>query len=437
MILFAAVALALSAPVAAEAQALGQLYIEALDADGQVVPDLTVRDFIVLEDDTRVGIVSAERVGPMKVALLIDNDDRMSELAAFYPLRDAIEAFLDTLGPEHEVALFTIARSIQRRVDFTMDREALRESVEEIVLDSGAGALLLDGIKETWERGYESDETLPAMVLILTDGPESSRNYSDTEYANLVNTLIFNGVMVNVLQLSGRGGSIRGGNISTMPGYARDIADNTGGGYQTITTATGMPEWMERYAERLNAHYAEMSKRYRVRYEPPDPRGARSPREHAPASTSASSSTFAWSSERAAGAKPRTAGGRRNLTNPALEQRPPFAAVAGVRPVPLATRADDERQVVPGCAADNLELVRLAGHESIRERVLTGTPRWGLAAPDQRFDARMRLARARRARVRELDRSGDPATHGVARLRVRGDLHLDVAHGCGRVRRRL
>ena len=80
--------------------------------------------------------------------------------------------------------------------------------------------------------------------------------------------------MVNVLQLSGRGGSIRGGNISTMPEYARSIAENTGGMYETIVTATGMPEWMERYARRLNAHAADMSKRYRVRYEPPDPRGA-------------------------------------------------------------------------------------------------------------------------------------------------------------------
>lgn len=274
LLLFAAVALALSAPVAAKAQDLGQLYIEALDDDGQVVPDLTARDFLVLEDDTRVDIVSAERVGPMKVALLIDNGDRMSELAAFYPLRDAISAFLETLGPEHEVALFTIARNIQRRVDFTTDREALRESVEEIVLDSGAGTLLLDGIKETWERGYEGDETLPAMVLVLTNGPEGSRNYNDTEYADLGEMLIYNGVMVNVLQLSGRGGSIRGGNVSTMPGYARDIADNTGGVYETINTATGMPAWLERYAERLNAHHAEMSKRYRVRYEPPDPRGA-------------------------------------------------------------------------------------------------------------------------------------------------------------------
>ncbi|MXY26031.1 MAG: VWA domain-containing protein [Acidobacteria bacterium] len=273
LVLAAAVVLALSA-AAAQGQALGQLYIEALDDEGQVVPDLTARDFIVLEDDTRVNIVSAERVGPMKVALLVDNGERMSELAAYYPARDAVGAFLDTLGPEHEVALFTIARSIQRRVDFTMDRAALRQSVEDMVLDSGGGTLLLDGIREIWDSYYEGDDTLPAMVVILTDGPEGSRNYNDAEFAELVDRLIFNGIMVNVVQLSGLSGRSRGGEISTMPEYARSIAENTGGVYETITTATGMPEWMERYAERLNTHYAGMSKRYRLRYEPPDPRGA-------------------------------------------------------------------------------------------------------------------------------------------------------------------
>ena len=111
------------------------------------------------------------------------------------------------------------------------------------------------------------------MVLILTDGQENSRNYGDPEYADFVESLIVDGIMVNVLQVSGgsRGGS---GTSGIMRGYARNIADNTGGVYETISAVTGMPEWMRRYAERLNVHYAEMSKRYRVLYEPPDPRGA-------------------------------------------------------------------------------------------------------------------------------------------------------------------
>ena len=220
-----------------------------------------------------MNIVSVEQVGPMKVALLLDNSDRMSQLAALYPLRDATEVFLDTLGPEHEVALFTIARNLQRRVDFTTDREELKASAEEIFLDSGAGTPLLDGIRETWERHYDGEETLPVMVLMLTDGPENSRNYSDTAYAEFVETLIVDGVMVNVLQLSGgsRGSSA---SSSVMRGYARNIAGITGGVYETFSAVTGMAEWMRRYAERLNAHYAEVSKRYRVLYEPSDPRGA-------------------------------------------------------------------------------------------------------------------------------------------------------------------
>ena len=272
LVLFAAVALALSAPAAAEAQALGRLYIEALDGDGQVVPGLTTSDFVVLEDDTRVNIVSVEQVGPMKVALLLDNSDRMSQLAALYPLRDATEVFLDTLGPEHEVALFTIARNLQRRVDFATDREELKASAEEIFLDSGAGTPLLDGIRETWERHYDGEETLPVMVLMLTDGPENSSNYSDTAYAEFVETLIVDGVMVNVLQLSGgsRGSSASSSVMGVRPQHRRQhrrrvrdlLRRDRHGGVDA------------RYAEHLNAHHAEVSKRYRVLYEPPDPRGA-------------------------------------------------------------------------------------------------------------------------------------------------------------------
>lgn len=274
LVLFAVGVLSLTAPAGAQAQALGRLYVEALDAAGQAVPGLTASDFVVLEDETRVNVVSVEPVGPMKLALLVDNGDRMSQLNALNPLQEALGAFFDTLGPEHEVAVFTIARNLRRQVGFTTDREALKVSAGEIFLDPGAGTLLLDGVRETWERHYDGDETLPVMVLLLTDGPENSRNYSDRAYADFVETLVVAGVLVNVLQLSGgsRGDSARG---SVTRGYARNVADNTGGVYETFSAVTGMAEWMRRYAERLNAHHADVSKRYRVLYEPPEPRGAR------------------------------------------------------------------------------------------------------------------------------------------------------------------
>ena len=109
-----------------------------------------------------------------------------------------------------------------------------------------------------------------AAVALALSAPAAA----EAQALGFVETLIVDGVMVNVLQLSGgsRGSSA---SSSVMRGYARNIAGNTGGVYETFSAVTGMAEWMRRYAERLNVHYAEVSKRYRVLYEPPDPRGAR------------------------------------------------------------------------------------------------------------------------------------------------------------------
>lgn len=267
LILLAAVTMGLSSPVTAEAQDFAQLFIEPTDANGEVIADLGVGDFIVQEDDTEVNIVSADRVGPMKIALLIDNGQQMSEMNALNSLRAGMDGFFDTLGPEHEVSLFTIGRNIQHRVDFTLDREELKESAGSIFLDQGAASIMLDGIRETWERRYEEGDVFPVMMMVLTDGTENSSNYSDPEYLQLMQTLIDNGVTVNILQLSSRGGSV-------MSQYALNFTENTGGMYHSIAASSGLAQWLPTFAERLNAHHAEMSKRYRLRYEPPDPRGA-------------------------------------------------------------------------------------------------------------------------------------------------------------------
>ena len=128
---FAAAALAAGlagTPSVAGAQALNQLFVEALDArTGAPVPDLLPTDFRVEEDGSPAGIVSAD-IGdvPMKVALLVDNGDVLADTNAISDLRRALDDFLDTLAPAHEVGLFTIARQTRRRVDFTVDRVELK-----------------------------------------------------------------------------------------------------------------------------------------------------------------------------------------------------------------------------------------------------------------------------------------------------------------------
>ncbi|MYN65106.1 MAG: hypothetical protein F4X11_08770 [Acidobacteria bacterium] len=262
-----AVSVLLVAPSVAGAQSLGQLFIEVVDGAGQFVPGMTPADFVVREDGREAGIVSAEPVGPMKIAFMVDNGDRMVEMNALNALRNGMQGFLEAVPPPHEISLFTIGRNIQRRVDFTTDRGELQRSAGEIFLDRGASAVVLDGIRETWERRFEDDEPFPVFVMVLTDGTEGSGNYNENEYVELVNELITNSITVHVVLLSSRGGSV-------INQYALNLTGNTGGIYENIAAATGIEQMLVSIADRMNAHYESVSRRYRVVYERPNPPGA-------------------------------------------------------------------------------------------------------------------------------------------------------------------
>lgn len=267
----AGVATALAAVIAlgpsfAVAQDMGLLYMEVRDRDGVPVTGLTPADFSVEEGGTEVNVVSAELVGPMKIALMVDNGHAMHEERALSSLRNGLVEFLDTLGPSHEVFLATIGRQIFRRVDFTTDREELKDSADSIFIDEGAGAVVLDGVRETWERRFEDVESFPVFVMVVSDGTESSSNYGDDDYAELVNTLVSNGITVHGVVLSTRGGSL-------ITQVMLNLTENTGGIYEGISAATGLEEALASLANRMNDHADSVSARYRVIYEAPDPRG--------------------------------------------------------------------------------------------------------------------------------------------------------------------
>ncbi len=259
-------------PSSAAAQLLGQVFVEVTrQSTGEPVLNLSPDDFEVSENGRPGGIVSADLdTAPMKIAVLIDNGDRLLETGALNPLRAGLDGFLDTLAPQHEAALITIARSVQQRVGFTTDRGTLQEGVGLLFPDRGAGARLLDGVRETWNRRFEEDDAFPVIVLVLTDGTEASGTYNDNQYADLLNPLIANGVTVHAVMLSSRG-SVRA--QQRLPQYALSLVENTGGIAETFVAPTGYESVLPRLAARMNDHYDRVSKRYRLIFERPNPPG--------------------------------------------------------------------------------------------------------------------------------------------------------------------
>ena len=255
-------------PGVVAAQELGQLFVHVTNQAGEPVTDLTPADFAVMEDAVACEIVSAElSTEPMKIALLVDNSESINQAGALTSLRGGLEGFLSELPVQHEVALATIGGNIRWRVDFTTDRDELRESASEIFGGGGAGPILLDGIKETWERRFEDEEAWPIFIVVATDGSESSGNMNQNEYGRLVNELITKGVTVHVALLSTQGGS-------STTDYAINLTDNTGGLYDVFAASTRLATALPELATRLGNHYDQVSQRYRVVYERPDPPGA-------------------------------------------------------------------------------------------------------------------------------------------------------------------
>ena len=262
------------APGAAGAQEFGHFYAEVVDRSGAPVLDLAPSDFSIVKDGVELDVVSAtldlsDGPAPMRIALLVDNRVLFN---ALNPLRAGLRAFVDSLPPLHEVSLFTIGGHIHRRTGFTADRRVLKDAADLIfpVLNAGQGdeqgVVVLDGIRETWERRFAGAEPFPVFVLVLSEGVEGSGHYGRQKLDDLVAELSHGGVTVHTV-LFGRSELGRTG-ASQLALYLTSVL---GGVYETALLPSGLPRMLESLASRLSEHYARVSMRYRVVYRLPVP----------------------------------------------------------------------------------------------------------------------------------------------------------------------
>ncbi len=196
--------------------------------------------------------------GPMKVALLVDNSDAAAQ--SLNPLRDGLSAFLDALPPEHEIGLFTIAGQVRRRVDFTTDREELRERATSLFVDRNTGVIYIDGLVETWERRFEDDDAWPVFVALVYDGAEGSRSVQQDEFNEFAFELQMRAATVHAVLVSTRGGNVQT-EVSTF------LTRNTGGTYRALAAPTALPNVFTELGTLMGEHHRAVQNRYRVVYE--------------------------------------------------------------------------------------------------------------------------------------------------------------------------
>ena len=260
--LTAAMVAALVGAPHASAQSQGQLFASVTTQEGEPVLDLTADSFQIQEDGVTMKILSADPgTTPMKVAVLVDNSEAINASNGLTALRRGITGFLETLPLQHEVGLFSIAGRVAPLVDFTNDRDELLDAADGLFAGSG-GAKMIDGMRETWDRRFSSEDAWPVMVMVVTDGPETSGNMNEDQFGAFTLDLLSGGAMVHVVVVETRGGGVQSQ-------IGQNLTTNTGGFYRSMNSPTALTNTLNELATTMGEHFDEMSPRYRLLYERP------------------------------------------------------------------------------------------------------------------------------------------------------------------------
>ena len=259
-VLTIAVVVTLAVASSTRAQSRGVLFASVTDAAGEPVMSLTPQDFQISEDGVAMTVVSAVLgTAPMKIAILVDNSEGIGNSVS--SLRNGMTEFLNILPPQHEVAMYSIAGNILPLVDFTTDRDELRDAADGLS-NRGGGARMVDGLTDTWDRRFDDDEPWPVIFLVITDAPEGSGNINPDRFNAFVQDLASKGAMVHTVILQNTLGSVQNQ-------ISRIVSQATGGLHRSINSATALVDTLSEFATVMGEHFDAMSSRYRITYERP------------------------------------------------------------------------------------------------------------------------------------------------------------------------
>jgi len=143
------------------------------DRAGRFVSGLTQQDFVVYEDDgaVDVSLFSTGRV-PVSLGFLLDTSESMGGKKLAHAC-DAIERFLDQLGPDDEVFLYSFAGRSTLVQDWTGDREAVREALQRIAAEGGTA--MYDAVMQAVPMAQSGRNRKKAVVLISDGNDTASR----------------------------------------------------------------------------------------------------------------------------------------------------------------------------------------------------------------------------------------------------------------------
>ena len=155
------------------------LPVTVRDASGQLVTDLTRKDFRVFEDgrEQPLSDLSLRQV-PVDVALLVDASSSVAE--SFEDFRRAADEFAARLDREDRFCLVKFDDRVELLLDWSKSRLQLRRALSR--LTTGVFTRFNDALLLSAREQFQRNERRRALV-VLSDGIDSNRGAANAEAA--------------------------------------------------------------------------------------------------------------------------------------------------------------------------------------------------------------------------------------------------------------
>lgn len=139
------------------------------DSQGHYVDGLERSDFQIIENgQTQTIKYFAKSTDPISCAILLDTTGSMER--ALPRLKNSVVRFIDELGPNDSVAVYSFAETLIQQQELTQDRAAAKRSV--LRVRAGGRTALFDSLTDL--TGEIARQPGKKVVVVFTDGDDNA-----------------------------------------------------------------------------------------------------------------------------------------------------------------------------------------------------------------------------------------------------------------------
>ena len=271
-----ALAAALAIGPAVHAQQSIQIFLSAVDGDGQPVSDLRAEDVNILVDGAVCTTTRFEAIDwPVKLTLMVDNGPVHND--ALRQIREALRLFLATLPTDMEVSIYSTDPAPRPIYKPGADRVKMLSSIDLLIPDSGAPKFI-DAMSEAADRvnkdktdkNKEKGNYFPVLMMVGSAGTEGS-NARDYQITKMLKQVADNAITVHILmqQNSNRSTDIATGTNQIELGLRLTMM--TGGRYESINSETRLSTLLPEFGRQIAKSHQRQSHQYRITCQPTGP----------------------------------------------------------------------------------------------------------------------------------------------------------------------